>query len=139
MPTPDELRADIAGGRAAFRSALQNAGANWERKPSAGEGEEAWSPREAAEHTIGAEPWFATQVCETCGYPGLDPVEPAYTTAADALQAFDQISTSCDGLLKHVSQKDTEMKHERMESVAGVMQQNAEHLHEHAAQIEAAG
>ena len=139
MPTPDELRAEIAKARSAFRSALEGAGASWEQKPAAGEGEESWSPREAAEHTIGAEPWFTTQVCKTCGYPGLDPVKPAYATAAEALTAFDEISANCDGLLKHVSKTDIAIKHERMETVAGVMKHNAEHLNEHAAQIKAAG
>ena len=44
MSTPDELRAEIAKARSAFRSALEGASANWERQPSAGDGEEAWSP-----------------------------------------------------------------------------------------------
>ena len=139
MPTPDELRAEIAkarSARSAFRSALEGASANWERQPSAGDGEEAWSPRQAAEHTIGAEPWFTTQICESCGYPGLDPVEPSYATAADALKAFDEVSKNCDGRLKHVTNTDLAMKHERMETVAGVMQHNAMHLNEHAAQIQ---
>lgn len=34
MPTPDELRAEIAKARSAFRSALEGASANWERQPA---------------------------------------------------------------------------------------------------------
>ena len=138
MPTPDELRAEIAKARSAFRSALEGAGASWERQPPAGDGEEAWSPRQVAEHTIGAEPWFTTQVCASCGYPGLDPIEPFYATAADALTAFDEVSKNCDGRLQYVTDADLAMKHERMETVAGVMQGNARHLNEHAAQIQEA-
>ena len=138
MPTPDELRAEIAKARSAFRSALEGASANWERQPPTGDGEEAWSPRQVAEHTIGAEPWFTTQVCVSCSYPGLDPIEPSYATAADALKAFDEVSKNCDGRLKYVTDTDLTMKHERMETVAGVMQGNAMHLNEHAAQIQEA-
>ncbi len=142
MPTPDELRAAIAKGRADFKAAIEAAGDNWERKPSpaegAGEGEASWSAREAAEHTIDAEAWFVTEACQACGYPGIDAVKPSCSSAADAVQALDDISAKADGRLKYITEKDLEMAHEQMKTVAGLLDYNAQHLQEHAAQIRAA-
>ncbi len=142
MPTPEELRAAIAKGRADFKAAIEAAGDNWERKPSpgegAGEGEASWSAREAAEHTIDAEAWFATEACRACGYPGIDAVESSSPTAAAAVQAFDEVSAKADGRLKYITEKDLETAHEQMKTVAGLLDYNAQHLQEHAAQIRAA-
>ena len=138
MPTPDELRAAIAKGRADFKAAIEAAGDNWERKPSPGEGEASWSAREAAEHTIEAEVWFATEACQACGYPGIDAVKSSAPTAAAAVQAFDEVSAKADGRLKYITEKDLEMAHEQMKTVAGLLDYNAQHLQEHAAQMRAA-
>ena len=139
MPTPDELRAAIAGGRTIFREALLAAAVDsWERTPAAGQGEEAWSPRQVAEHVVPVEAFFTTAVCSACGYPGLDAVSASYPTPADAVAAFEEVSERCDGRLKHVTEKDLAMQHERFGSVADLMAMNAHHLEEHAAQIRAA-
>ena len=92
MAAPDELRAAIAEGRAAFRSALESANDSWEKTPAGGEGEDAWSPRQVAEHLIPTESYFTTQICKACGYPGLDRVEASYATAAEALAAAARVA-----------------------------------------------
>jgi len=135
MTTPDELRTAIAEGRAAFRAALEAATGRWEVAPVTGEGEGAWSPRQVAEHAIPYEQWYASEVCAACGYPGIDVDRPHMPTASEALAAFDAAAAKADGRLKYVTEKDLAMPHERMGSVAGIMERNARHLREHAAQL----
>lgn len=140
MPTPDELRADIAAARADFQSALEGASASWEKAPAPGaEGEDAWSPRQAAEHAIGADLYFASEVCGACGYPGLELSRLSLATPAEAITSFAEASAKSDGRLKYVSENDLTMQHKSMGSVADVMALSASHLRDHAAQIRAAG
>lgn len=136
MATPDELRAAIAEGREELRNAIREAGAKWEQKPAAGEGEEAWSPRQAAEHAISADLFFASHICVCCGYPGLDLQQLSFATPEEALAGFDEVIEKADGRLKYVTEKDLAAKSERFNTdVAGVMGVNAHHLKDHAAQI----
>jgi len=139
MPTPDELRAAIATGREDFQAALRDVAGRWDAPVPATDGEEQWTARRTAEHAIGAEAYFATQVCLACGYPGLEPVKPSYTSATEAILAFQKVSAKSDGRLKYVTENDLGMKHERWGDVASIMTINAKHLHEHAAQLRTAG
>lgn len=138
MATPDELRSATAEGRAVFRAAIEAAAANWERRPPPSGSEEAWSALQAAEHTIQAEIWFASEVCKACGNPGLDPIEPSYASTAEAAQAFGEVSAKCDGRLKYVTEKDLAMPSGELGTVEEVMRYNAQHLREHAAQMRTA-
>lgn len=136
MATADELRTRIADGRAAFRAALVAAGDRYEQHPS-GEGEDAWSPRQVAEHLIPVEGYYASQVCKACGYPGLDRVQGNFPTATDAVSAFDDISAKADGRLKYVTEKDLAMPHDRLGNVEAIIESNIKHLNDHAAQLRA--
>lgn len=135
MATPDELRADLAAAREEFRSAVTAAAGAWDAKPAAGEGEDAWSARQAAEHAIAAEAFFTTAICEACGYPGVERVTPSYPAAADALEGHTTVVEMCDKKLRYVTEKDLEMKHERWGTVADLLALCAHHLRDHAAQI----
>ncbi len=136
MATPDELREQLAAARAEFRSALEQVGDAWEKQPAGGgEGEESWSPRQAAEHAIGTETFFATAVCKACGYPGVDKVDTNYPTAQDALKAFDEVVEMCNKKLKHISEGDLQQTHERFGKVEDLLNMNINHMREHAAQM----
>ncbi len=138
MATPDDLRADLAAARNELADALAGAGDHWERKPASGEGEAAWSPREAAEHCIPADVAYASAVCLACGYPGLDRLEASYAGAADAKTGLEQVSAIADGRLKYVTEKDLAMKNQRGNSVEDMIKANTAHFRDHAAQIRAA-
>lgn len=138
MSTPDELRADLASARQEFRSALAGAGDTWEKAPpSPAEGEDSWSPRQVAEHAIGADMYFASEICAACGYPGLELSRLSLPTSEEALTALDEAAAKSDGRLKYVSEKDLTMKHEQMGLVSDVMAISASHLRDHAQQIQA--
>jgi hypothetical protein len=138
MPTPDELRAAIAEGRDELRAAIRDAAKRWESPVAAADGEERWTARQAAEHAIGAEVYFATQVCVACGYPGLEPASASYGSAEEALQGLQEVAARSDGRLKYVTDKDLVMTHEQWGDVTNLLSYNAIHLREHAAQIRTA-
>ncbi|MFN0095567.1 MAG: DinB family protein [Dehalococcoidia bacterium] len=140
MPTPDELRAAIADGRAALRSALEAAASgDWEKRPASGEGEAAWSARETAEHTVEIEALFATAVCTACGYPGVEFAKPSYATPAEAIAGLEAVTELTNKKLKYVSETDLEKVHDQWKrSAADIMGVNAHHLNDHAAQIRTA-
>ncbi len=137
MANPDELRTALATGRQALKDAITAAASGWERAPG-GEGEAAWTARQAAEHTIPTEAFFTNAVCTACGYPGVDQVTGSYATAADALKHLDEVVEMCNKKLKYVSETDLEKKHEKYGTAADLLAGNANHLNEHAAQIRAA-
>ena len=107
MATPDELRAEIADARATLRAALQAASQDtWEQQPAGGgDGEDAWSARQAAEHVIGAEIHFTNLVCKACGYPGPDSPfsggKPNFTSLDDARSALDDAIAEIPARLGH--------------------------------------
>jgi len=135
MATPDELRADLAEARKEFVEALRGAGGAWERAPAGGEGEAAWSPRQAAEHCIAADVMYASAVCVTCGYPGLERLDASYASAVDAAVGLEQASAMADGRLKYVTDKDLAMKNQRGNTVEGIMLHAIAHFRDHAKQI----
>lgn len=138
MATPDELRAQLADARKEFDAALAAAGAAWEKAPASGEGEAGWSPRQAAEHCIGADVMYASAVCAACGYPGLDRIQASYATAAEATKGLLEASVLADGRLRYVTEKDLAMKNQRGNSVEDMILANAAHFRDHAQQIRAA-
>lgn len=138
MATPDELRANLATSRGSFRDALAGlTDAQWEAVPAAGEGEEAWSARKAAEHAIRAEAFFTSALCTACGYPGVDvPQDPAYATPAEALAAFDAVVEMTNKKLKYVTDSDLEKTHERLGSSENILNINIGHMNDHADQLQ---
>ena len=138
MASPDELRAAIKVGREALAEAIADSGDNWEKEPESGEGEDAWSPRQVAEHVIGAEIFFAGAVCEACGYDGPDnPFDGdlSLATPADATTALGQAIEAADTKIKYVTKEDLAQTHERMGNVESVMRFTAFHLLDHAFQL----
>jgi len=135
--TADQLRASLADGRAALRAAIETAAGTWERRPVSGEGEDGWSPRQAAEHVIPTEAYFTTLVCKVCGYPGVDRVTGSYATAAEALAGLDAVVEMCNKKLKYVSETDLEKTDEKYGSCLGLLKTNITHLNDHAVQIRA--
>lgn len=138
MATPDELRAAIKVGREMLAGAITAAADNWEKTPADG-----WSPRKTAEHVIAAEVFFATVVCNDCGYDGpTSPFEgePQFASAAEAAAALEQAASASDSKIKYVTQEDLAHPDERMGmgNVEGVMKLDAWHLFDHAMQIHAA-
>lgn len=136
MATPDELRAQLVESRTAFRAALEAVTDGWEKAPESGEGEEAWSARQVAQHAIGAEYFFATAICEACGYPGVErPANMEFATPAEAITAFDAAVEATNKKLKYLTETDLPKEHARMGSSENMMNINIGHMRDHAQQI----
>lgn len=143
MSQADALRSEIAASRAALRAAIAASGANWETaKGTADDGEAGWSPRQAAEHVIPSDLFFAGAICTACGYDG--PANPLssteFATAEDAVAALDAAAAAFDSKINYVQDEElgkTAGGDEGMAAapVALLMQGASWHLLDHAAQI----
>ena len=142
MASPDELRAEIARARDELREVLRGVDKGWEKEPESGEGEDAWSPRQAAEHVVRAEVFYARMVNSTCGREGPENPwadgPPVLPTAADALRALDEAVALADPALALVTEADLPRPHERWGSIEEILAGDARHIREHATQIRAA-
>lgn len=140
MPTPDEARARVAAARQDLSAAFEGAIGAWATKPAGGDGEDAWSPQEAAAHVLGAEIFYARAVCKACGYDGpRNPIKGApLASPQEAQHALKLVTDAADAKMKHVSVADMAMAHESMGTVANVFATWAGHLQDHAAQIRSA-
>ena len=142
MATPDELRAAIDRARDELRDALRSVGDGWEKQPGSGEGEDAWSARQAAEHVVRAEVFYARMVSSTCAREAPEnrwaDGPPPLPTPADALRALDQAVAIADPELALVTEEDLPRPHERWGSIEQILEGDARHLREHATQIRTA-
>lgn len=134
MATPDELRGAIESARETFRSAVEAASSSWEQSP----GGEEWSPRQAAEHTVGVEYAYARAAAETMQSRAPDRPELSFASAADALAAEDTAADASNRVLRYIEAGDLRKKAPMSESLEGVMQSIAGHLGEHTEQISSA-
>lgn len=136
-PTPDELRASIARGRAALRQAIEVvSAAAWERAHPPGPGEtESWSPRQAAEHAIAADVSFARRVARLAGFTSVDRYNPPLPTPQSAIDAIAEAAALADPVFAQVRVEHLPIESEFANHLAGVMQIAGGHLREHAQQI----
>lgn len=109
MATPKELRADIVEGRAQVQEALHGAHEAWDRKPAGSpEGEDAWSPKQVAQHLVGGEWYWTNEICKACGAPEVARPDLAANTPAQAAATLTRNAPKFDDLLRHVSDTDLE-------------------------------
>ena len=139
MPTPNELRQAIVEGRADLQEAFHAAHDAWERKPPSGAGEDAWSPRQTAEHIVGSEIFFASMIGVACGAPALERQPLELLSPAAAAAAHVRNAARADAYFRHVSEGDLskEGTHPRLGqlTVQALLEMHIGHLHNHANQI----
>ena len=143
MPTADELRAGISGGRAALKAAIAASAGNWEvAKGTADDGEAGWSPRQVAEHVIPAEMMFANNICKACDYEGpTSPLgkNPQFASADDAIAALDATQAAFNSKVNYVQDEELGKSAggEGMGAapVSALMTMATWHLADHAAQM----
>ena len=140
--SPKEARAAIVENRALLQAALHGAATNWERKPEAGAGEDAWSPKQTAEHLIDAELFFTSAIAQACGAPALERPKLEVAAPADAAATATRVGATCDNILRHVSDGDLpktwELRGLGVKSVAEMLAIMNSHAQDHVSQIKAA-
>ena len=139
MATRDGLRAELDSARRELEAAIQAAVANWERQPEHGEGEEAWSARQAAEHVVRAEVYYATTASKALGHdapanPFAD-APPDFPDIDAALAAYGLAVEAADSALVQVGPDDLAIEHDRFGNVEGILTSHLEHVRNHANQI----
>jgi len=139
MANPNDLRADLVEARADLQTAFHAAHQTWDRAPATGQAEEAWSPRQAAEHVIGIEVYFTLKIAVACGAAAIDGPAISCASPADAAAALTRVSALCDRTLRHVSEGDLGKTYQNSQGQSRTVEQAltvmASHAREHANQI----
>ncbi|MEP7214771.1 MAG: DinB family protein [Anaerolineaceae bacterium] len=133
------ILAELESAHAGYMAELKQAGNVWEAKPAAGEGEEAWSARQVAEHIAGANLFFGAGVAGAIGVtpPGLERV--ALASAADATAKTAETHAAFAGVAAKVSDSQLAMEHEfprlGKQTIGGILDIVAHHYEDHANQL----
>jgi hypothetical protein len=142
MATPRELRAAIIENRAQLQAALHGAATKWELKPAAGDGEDAWCPRQVVEHMVGSEWYFTNFISQACGAPALDRPTLDVASPAAAAATVTRVGAYCDNVLRHVSDGDLaktwELRQSGTQTVEQMMRTIDVHARDHLDQIRTA-
>jgi uncharacterized damage-inducible protein DinB len=138
MVSADDLRTRISSGQVALRAAIAGASAVWENAPEDGsEGEESWSPRQVAEHVIGAEAYFAGAIAGVIDQSGPESAELSLASTDEALAALDSAVVAADQVYAAVADDDL-AKELGSGTVESLLEIHAGHELDHAQQIAAA-
>lgn len=137
-----QLREEVAQAYMGYIAELKEAGAHWERKPaSSGEGEDAWSARQVAEHLVSSTTLFANGIAHTIGVDGPAAQQAAFTSADDAVAAMSTVQQKLSAILEQVTDAQLDIEREfgplgkaKLERVVAIC---AHHLADHANQLRA--
>jgi len=139
VANPNDLRGDLVEARADLQAAFHEAHQTWDRAPAAGQGEEAWSPKQTAEHVIAIEVYFTSNIAVACGAAATETPAISCPSPADAAAALTRVSALCDRTLRHVSDGDLSKTYQNNRgeprTVSQALTTMASHAREHAQQI----
>ncbi len=138
MASADDLRTRISSGQVSLRAAIAGARGVWENAPDDGsEGEESWSPRQVAEHVIGAEAYFAGAVAGAIEQSGPERAELSLASTDEALTALDSAVAAADQVYAALADDDL-AKEIGGGTVESLLEIHAGHELDHAQQIASA-
>ena len=141
MANADETREQIAAGAQAFREAVESFSGDWEGDAGSDGGEETWSARKVAEHTVGAVGFFAGVVATAMDARPAEKTGGEFATSADVLPALDASLEILNRVFRYVEDHDMVKPVERPESmdwdatIGAAMVRSGTHFTEHAATI----
>lgn len=137
--TAASVLAEIETAHAGYMAELKQAAGGWETKPAAGEGEDAWSARQVAEHIAGANLFFGAGIAEAIGVtaPGLERI--ALASAADATAKTAETHAALAAVAAKVSDSQLAMDidHPRLgkQTLGGILGIVIHHYDDHANQL----
>ena len=134
------MKADIASAFETYMAQLAGAGAVWEKKPAAsGEGEEAWSARQVAEHIAGGNTFFGAGIAGIIGVEGPQMSQPQLGSADEAVAKTKETYAQLQQVVDQVKdeQLGMEVDHPRLgkQSVASLLGIVSYHLDDDAQQL----
>ncbi|MGH2610014.1 MAG: DinB family protein [Tepidiformaceae bacterium] len=137
--TADDIRGEIGSAFDAYMVELEQAGPHWERKPGAGEGEDAWCARQVAEHIAGASLFFGSGVAQAIGVAGpeLQRVELPDASAASSRTRDNQAAFMAVIAQVRDQQLGMEIDHPRLgkQTLEGILGIVTYHHRDHANQL----
>ena len=110
-------------------------------KPAGGEGEDAWSPKEVAQHIVGAEWFFTNLIGQACGAPSMERPQFDVTTPQQAAAALRQVGEGNDTVLNKLTEGDLAKTTETRfgtQSVQQLLEMMTNHARDHVNQLRAA-
>ncbi|MBA4180400.1 MAG: hypothetical protein C0506_07420 [Anaerolinea sp.] len=140
--TAASVRAEIQAAHQAYMAELKQAGAVWDVKPPAGgEGEEAWSARQVAEHIAGANLFFGAGIAQAIGAAAPAMARMELASAADAVARTTETHAALATVVADVkdSQLGMDIDHPRLgkQTLGGILGIVAYHYQDHANQLKA--
>lgn len=137
--TAASAQAEIEAAHALYIAELKQAGAVWEVKPAAGEGEEAWCARQVAEHIAGANLFFGNGIAQAIGVeaPALARMELASADAAVAKTTETHAAIAAVAAKVKDGQLTMDIDHPRLgkQTLGGILGIVAYHYRDHANQL----
>ncbi len=130
MASAKEMRETVTKNRQALIAAIEAAAAKWDASP----GGDAWSPRQNAEHAIGADVRFGGQASAILGGNPPAAVETSFASAADAAAALAKVGAEVDKRFSWAEDRDLS-KAAGGKTLEAVLADAASHLAEHAENI----
>ena len=133
------VTADMNASFNTYVAELKQAQSVWETKPAAGDGEEAWSSRQVAEHIAGATTFFTGRIAAAVGVQPSAPQQFQFGSASEALTATEGAYGSLMAVAAHV--KDAQLADEielprlGKHTVGGLLALIAYHMKDHANQL----
>ena len=137
--TAASVLAELETAHAGYMAELKQAGNAWETKPAAGEGEEAWSARQVAEHIAGANLFFGAGIAEAIGVTAPVLERLSLVSAVDATAKTAETHAAFAGVAAKVSdsQLAMEIDHPRLgkQTLGGILAIVTHHYDDHANQL----
>ncbi len=133
MASAKELRDTVTKNRAALVAAIEAAAAKWDASP----GGDAWSPRQNAEHAIGADLADGQKAAAILGGNPPQFGELSFASAAEAADALKKIGAEVDKRFSWAEDRDLS-KAGGGTTLEGVINHAITHLAEHAENIKSA-
>ncbi|MEP6871635.1 MAG: DinB family protein [Anaerolineaceae bacterium] len=137
--TAADILTEIETAHTGYMSELKQAGGSWETKPAAGEGEDAWSARQVAEHIAGSNLFFGAGIAEAIGLAAPGRERLSLVSAADATAKTAETHATFAGVAAKVSdnQLAMEIDHPRLgkQTLGGILSIVTHHYNDHANQL----
>ena len=141
MPAPQDMLQQLRQARSDAEAAIIECNEKWEVKPTGGEGEDAWSPKEVAQHIVGAEWFFTNLIGQACGAPSMERPQFDVTTPQQAAAALRQVGEGNDTVLNKLTEGDLAKTTETRfgtQSVQQLLEMMTNHARDHVNQLRAA-
>lgn len=133
------VRTNIENALQDYLAELKLAGPHWERKPAAGDGEEAWNARQVAEHIAGAATFFGAGIAVALGVAGPERRQMQFASAEEALAGTEAAHEGLLGVVGGLSDEQVAAEIEAPRfgktSVANLLGIVTGHLGDHAGQL----